>query len=95
MNDPAVSDLLSLLLVLCICVCYLFLLGICAIVADLVPSTPTAASGTVCTGWEKPVADLILLDLMDDVIRRLNAMPEADRTVYVAGHSRGGALVSG
>jgi hypothetical protein len=90
------SFLLLLLLLLCICVlCYLFPPGICTLVADLTPTTPFAASGAVCNGWEKPVADLIDQGLAGDVIRRLNALAQAERTVYVAGHSRGGALVGG
>jgi hypothetical protein len=58
-----------------------------------VPPTTNPASATVCDGWERPVADLMALGLMNDVIRRLNALAPADRVVYVTGHSRGGALV--
>lgn len=52
------------------------------------------ASGSVCDGWNTPVVDLIALGLLKDVLLRLDALPSADRTVYVTGHSRGGALVS-
>jgi hypothetical protein len=74
----------------------MLLLGICTLIAELVLTTPgNLAAGAVCKGWKKPVADLITLGLMDDVICRLNALAPSDRTVYVAGHSRGGALVGG
>lgn len=58
------------------------------------PPTINVASGTVCDGWNNPVDALNTLGLEAEVIRRLNALPESDRTVYVTGHSRGGALVS-
>jgi hypothetical protein len=48
----------------------------------------------VCHGWNTPVDDLMALGLQDEVLRRLNSFTSpADRTVYVVGHSRGGALV--
>jgi hypothetical protein len=57
--------------------------------------TTDPASGSVCDGWNTPVNDLIALGLQAEVLRRLNAFKSpADRTVYVAGHSRGGSLVS-
>jgi hypothetical protein len=81
----------------CVCgvhVCALCLLGYCGVTGGTkVSPTTNSASGTVCDGWERPVTDLMALGLMDDVIRRLNALPAADRVVYVTGHSRGGALV--
>jgi hypothetical protein len=49
----------------------------------------------VCDGWNTPVEDLIGLGLLDEVLRRLEALPAADWAVYVTGHSRGGALVGG
>uniref|UniRef100_A0A383VHB2 Fungal lipase-type domain-containing protein n=1 Tax=Tetradesmus obliquus TaxID=3088 RepID=A0A383VHB2_TETOB len=52
------------------------------------------ASGSVCDGWNTPVVDLIALGLLKDVLLRLDALPPADRTVYVTGHSRGGALAA-
>ncbi|WIA34284.1 hypothetical protein OEZ86_012624 [Tetradesmus obliquus] len=58
------------------------------------------ASGSVCDGWNTPVVDLIALGLLKDVLLRLDALPSADRTgpvdgtVYVTGHSRGGALAA-
>ncbi|WIA34286.1 hypothetical protein OEZ86_012626 [Tetradesmus obliquus] len=70
-------------------------LGFC--VADsgnLVPPTTDPASGNVCNGWETPVDDLIALGLQAEIVRRLTALPAANRTVYVVGHSRGGALAS-
>ncbi|WIA14116.1 hypothetical protein OEZ85_002660 [Tetradesmus obliquus] len=59
-----------------------------------VPPTTNVASGTVCDGWNNPVDALNTLGLEAEVIRRLNALPESDRTVYVTGHSRGGALAA-
>jgi hypothetical protein len=50
--------------------------------------------GRVCDGYLKPVNDLISLGLMQVVKTRLAAMAPADRTVFISGHSRGGALVS-
>lgn len=50
---------------------------------------------TICitTGWRDPVADLVNLGLLDDVLRRVNSSAATDRAVYVIGHSRGAALV--
>jgi hypothetical protein len=71
-----------------------WLLGYCVVASGgQIPPTTNPASGTVCDGWDRPVTDLMALGLMDDVLRKLNALPPADRVVYVTGHSRGGALV--
>ncbi|KAF6265670.1 hypothetical protein COO60DRAFT_1683903 [Scenedesmus sp. NREL 46B-D3] len=70
-------------------------LGSCGLASDnrVAPSS-NIASGAVCNGWNTPVEDLISLGLLQDVLRRLNALQASDRTVYVTGHSRGGALAA-
>lgn len=86
--------LLVLLLLLCVGVYDACLPGSCGLASDnrVAPSS-NIASGAVCNGWNTPVEDLISLGLLQDVLRRLNALQASDRTVYVTGHSRGGALV--
>lgn len=65
------------------------------IAGAFIRTSPTGdpASGNVCNGWNTPVEDLIGLNLLVEVKRRLWTLPEEHRTVYVVGHSRGGALV--
>jgi hypothetical protein len=76
--------------------CVSWLPGYCVVASGgQVRASTNVASGTVCDGWDRPVTDLMALGLMDDVLRRLRALPPADRVVYVTGHSRGGALVGG
>ncbi|WIA34285.1 hypothetical protein OEZ86_012625 [Tetradesmus obliquus] len=66
------------------------------IAGAFIRTSPTGdpASGNVCNGWNTPVEDLIGLNLLVEVKRRLWTLPEEHRTVYVVGHSRGGALAS-
>ncbi|WIA34287.1 hypothetical protein OEZ86_012627 [Tetradesmus obliquus] len=70
-------------------------IGFCVIDSgnQIAPSND-AASGQVCNGWNTPVEDLIALGLQAEVLRRLEKLPAADRTVYITGHSRGGALAA-